>query len=372
MAKDINKEPYDEATLTKLEIFEQYLVAWLPVFIQTRYTDKVMICDFCAGSGQDSEGVPGSPLRILRTMEHYRDQILEKNIAVNIVLNEVRVDKFDELQTAVAKFFDRDKWEAKVSVSLHKDKFQDLFSQQYDQLKRQPNLLFIDQYGVKEVTGEIFQNLIALDKTDFLFFISSSAMKRFAGTPAFKTHFPDIDSNKVAGAKYEDVHRIMLDYFKGSIPEGNPTKLHPFTLKKGANIYGLIFGSKHPLGVEKFLDLAWDKNKINGEANFDIDDDIEKKVRTLFDGQPGYERHKTKKELYEVTLENFIVANKEVTNLDVLKFTFDLGHPKSHAKECIRNLRKAGKIICDSQIGFSYQTCIKKKKIKTIKAKTNG
>ena len=40
MAKDINKYPYDEATLTKLEIFEQYLIAWLPVFIQTPYPAK--------------------------------------------------------------------------------------------------------------------------------------------------------------------------------------------------------------------------------------------------------------------------------------------------------------------------------------------
>ena len=55
MARDINKKPYDEATLTKLEIFEQYLLAWLPVFIQTPYAKQIKICDYCAGSGQDSE-----------------------------------------------------------------------------------------------------------------------------------------------------------------------------------------------------------------------------------------------------------------------------------------------------------------------------
>ena len=35
MEKDINKNTYDEATLTKLEIFEQYLIELLPVFIHT-------------------------------------------------------------------------------------------------------------------------------------------------------------------------------------------------------------------------------------------------------------------------------------------------------------------------------------------------
>ncbi|MFO7903844.1 MAG: hypothetical protein R6U98_14365, partial [Pirellulaceae bacterium] len=66
----------------------------------------------------------------------------------------------------------------------------------------------------------------------------------------------------------------------------NKTALYPFTLKKGANIYGLVFGSKHPLGVEKFLDLAWSKNEINGEANFDIDKDVHKSLPTLFDSLP--------------------------------------------------------------------------------------
>ncbi len=44
MTKDINSKPYDEATLTKLEIFERYLQAWLPVFVQSQYADSAAIC----------------------------------------------------------------------------------------------------------------------------------------------------------------------------------------------------------------------------------------------------------------------------------------------------------------------------------------
>jgi three-Cys-motif partner protein len=64
MAKDINKEPFSASTITKLEIFERYLEAWLPVFIMSKISTKVMICDFFAGSGYDSNGTPGSPIRI--------------------------------------------------------------------------------------------------------------------------------------------------------------------------------------------------------------------------------------------------------------------------------------------------------------------
>ena len=93
MTKDINKMPYDEATLTKLEIFEQYLVAWLPVFIHTPHTSKAMIWDFCAGSGYDSIDTPGSPIRIVKRIDDYRGQIFKNNIHIDILLNDVKSKK---------------------------------------------------------------------------------------------------------------------------------------------------------------------------------------------------------------------------------------------------------------------------------------
>ncbi len=62
-----------------------------------------------------------------------------------------------------------------------------------------------------------------------------------------------------------------LDKYRSLIPSNSKLKIFPFSIKKGAHIYGIIFGSKHILGVEKFLKIAWNKNKINGEANFDND-----------------------------------------------------------------------------------------------------
>ncbi len=360
MAKDINKDPYDEATLVKLDIFEQYLIAWLPVFIHTPHTNKIMICDFFAGSGQDIESVPGSPLRILRVIEKFEEQIFKKNIQINIILNENKRYKFDELQDVVSANFNSRLWKQKVEVLCFKKDFQVLFRELYMQLKQQPNLLFIDQNGIKHVDSEIFQMLIELDRTDMLFFMSSSYLNRFVDTPEFKIHFDDLDSEMIKNARYKDIHRIMLDYYKKKIPGNNETKLYPYTLKKdrGNNIYGLVFGSKHPLGVEKFLDLAWDNNKINGEANFDIDDDVQKEP-TLFDKIPGFERPKTKREVFEANLEEFILRHGEITNRDVYFFTLNNGHPKSHAKECFNRLKREGKVD-KGNIGFSYNSCVKK------------
>lgn len=369
MAKDINKMPYDEATLTKLEIFEQYLVAWLPVFIHTPHTSKAMICDFCAGSGYDSIDTPGSPIRIVKRIDDYRDQIFKNDIHIDILLNDVKSKKYRELKNAVAETFREEFWRGKVALSCHNEDFQKLFRQQYERLKQQPNLIFIDQSGVKQITNEIFQMLIGLNKTDFLFFISSSVMKRFAETAEFRGLFPDINPDEISAAKHEDIHRVMLEHYTQKIPKDNPTNLYPFTLKKGANIYGLVFGSKHPLGVEKFLDLVWDQNKINGEANFDINDDIKKRQPTLFPEM----KLPTKREVFEAHLEYFINSNRhgKITNRDVYFFTLAHGHPKSHVRECVIRLKKEGKVEYKGNIGFSYGSCVKNPP-RTIKVKTNG
>lgn len=353
MSDDIYFKPYDESTIDKLSIFEQYLTAWLPVFVMSGHK-KLTICDLFAGAGKDSNGVPGSPLRIIRVLERFNDQIREKGVTVEVILNDNQSEVVELLKEAVDESFRCDILGRNVNFSYHCEDFQALFRSLYGKLKLQPNLIFIDQYGIKHVTEDIFQKLVCLERTDFLFFISSSFVKRFAGTSEFQQYFPDLDRNAVSEAKPSDIHRILLKYYRGKVPDGNTIKLYPFSLQKGANIYGLIFGSKHPRGVEKFLQLAWKENPTNGEANYDIDDDESKAIPTLFD--MGL---RTKREIFESRLEGFIVEHGEVTNRDVYYFTLICGHPPSHGKKCIVRLRKEGKVKCDAQIGVSYDACCK-------------
>jgi hypothetical protein len=45
----------------------------------------------------------------------------------------------------------------------------------------------------------------------------------------------------------------------------------------------LIFGSSNLYGIEKFLNVAWKKDSLSGEANYDIkDDDIRSGEPSLF------------------------------------------------------------------------------------------
>ncbi len=374
MPGDIHEKPFDEGTITKLEIFERYLEAWLPVFIHSPRYNNVNICDFFAGPGSDTLRCPGSPLRILRTIEKFQDDIVRQNLQITVVLNELLREKVEQLKSATMEEIDRLSEGVKnlLSVEYHSEEFRQLFNKRYADLEAQPNLIFIDQNGVKEVNDAVFEKLIALKVTDFLFFISSSSFRRFAEEDSFRSSHPDFDVDRLRNARYENTHLVVLEYYKGKIPAGNDTRLYPFSIKKGANIYGLVFGSKHPLGVEKFLNIAWKENSLNGQANFDIDDDIEKLEPTLFDDDPTF-RRLTKIQLFERELEKYILNSREVTNREVYDFTLEQGHRPSHGHFAIMKLRRAGKIECDDRIGCSYRSCHSNDaNIKTLKVVNDG
>ena len=106
MAKNINKDPFDEATQLKLEIFRECFREWLPVFIHNPTIEKIYIYDFFAGSGTDSEGNPGSPLILLNEAKGNNcsncNSIGEKK--ATFAFNEFLDDKNKELKDAVNSF----------------------------------------------------------------------------------------------------------------------------------------------------------------------------------------------------------------------------------------------------------------------------
>src|SRR5262245_30873128 len=69
---------------------------------------------------------------------------------------------------------------------------------------------------------------------------------------------------------YYHVHRKVWEYYQELLPDPTHFYLARFSIKKGSNIYGLIFGSRAALGMDKFLHVAWTQDPINGEADYDI------------------------------------------------------------------------------------------------------
>src|ERR1051325_478202 len=341
--RDFHDKPYDAGTLAKLQIFELYTQEWIPVFLSRPEPkfEEVHIFDFFCGPGRDSAGVYGSPLRIIDQLRRYHRKGMAGWNKVRIVVHlfDEKSKKVDQLLAVV----DSGDWTIPgVSFDLRPLTFKAALVAHQTLLShpRTAKLLIIDQYGVDEVSDEVFQRLIELPTTDFIFFLSSSTLHRFRDHPAIKQKIERLEDSY-------DVHRAAVSYYRKLIPPGDEVFLGHFSIRKRSNIYGLIFGSRHPLGIHKFLQVTWANDKIAGEANFDIERENIRPGEGLL--ELDVMRPNKVKE-FEGELETKLQSGRMKSEADVIRFCIEAGMTSQHAAPVLRKLKTAGRIEIDFRV----------------------
>lgn len=332
MAKNINAKPFDEATLNKLSIFRECFKEWLPVFINTEFAEKIYIYDFFAGSGKDSEGNYGSPLILLDVAKgeqcKYCNAVKQNGKEIFFSFNEreasVAQEKHKELKLNVDNFLKEcaEKNNCSQGCVYNTNCFNKEFKEGFKSSQNLKDILsnsnyakfiLLDQYGYTQIGDDIFISLVNSPLTDFIFFISSAFLKRFSKHEYTKKYFrsSEIDFDKT---KPKECHKLIANYFESLIPNEKEYYLNHFTIKKGANYYGLIFGTNHTLGMEKFQKVCWKADANAGEADFNLNDDFDE--GTLFFGNNEPNKILRVKE----EIKKNILSKKITNNIDGLKF----------------------------------------------------
>lgn len=221
-----------------------------------------------------------------------------------------------------------------VEIEYSNEDFENLFPKLLPVIKEFPSLVYLDQNGIRFLSEKYLLELERTRQTDFLYFASSSYLWRLGEGKEFKAHL-DIDMSEVKKEPYKFVHRSVIKQLKKKLPDQTEIKLYPFSIKKGANIYGIIFGASHPRAVEKFLSVAWKRNETNGEANFDIDDDDLKTQQSLFGDQPL-----TKIEAFQKSVKEKVLSGEISNNLQAFEYALNEGHLGKHAAEVLKEMKK--------------------------------
>jgi three-Cys-motif partner protein len=341
-AKSLFDQPFDESTLTKLALFEAYTQSWLPVWVMSGVT-PIHIFDLFAGAGYDKRGVAGSSIRILEKIREQVSRIDEKQVQIVLHLNEFEPGKgkqsnFESLRIAVREYLEQNEDVSKcVVLNFYNEDFEVLFPKLLPLIRAHPSLVFLDQNGIKFLSSHYLNEFASMRSTDFLYFAAASYLRRFGSEPEFRKHLA-LDIDKLDREPYRSIHRGIVKQLREQLPIGTELSLYPFSLQKGSNIYGIIFGATHPRAVDKFLDIAWKMNPINGDANFDIDDDRSKSQGELFDTKL------TKRELFKTKLAELVLSGAICHNRDALDFAYAEGHPASQAREVLQKLKRDGRI----------------------------
>lgn len=323
-----------------------------------------------AGSGMDTGGAHGSPLILLEEAKgaqcQYCKALKSSRKKVSFIFNEILKSKYESLTNNVDSFQNKcmeahscSDCPIKEGIHTFNEDFQNLFAdKKIDKIfknKVYGKFVLLDQYGIKQVTEEAFSKLVDSPKTDFIFFISSSTITRFKELHSIKQYF---DTNKM---NFDDVqpkecHRLIKEYFENLIPNGKDYYLHSYTIKKGSNYYGLIFGTSHSLGMEKFLKVCWTEDPLSGDSNCNINNDYEE--GTLF-----YDESRTrKKDTVKQELKDKILSGNIRDNMSGLKYALHRGCQPSIFVEAIEELKEKGKVEI---IGTFNEKAVNIHKIKT-------
>lgn len=357
---NLHDKPFDETTLTKLKLFEDYAQSWIPTFVMQRYVKEIHIYDFFAGTGYDLNDVAGSPIRLIDKIIEQSENILKNRIKVVLHINEFEKTKFILLEKSCREKLEQEQSLGNLlKLEFYNEDFEVLFPRLIPLIEEYPSLVYLDQNGIKFLSNDYLKKLEQTKQTDFLYFTSSSYIKRFGELPEFKKHLSFLDLNSLKECSYNMVHRNLTEQLRKNISPKSNLQLYPFTLKKNKNIYGVIFGASHLRAVDKFLSLTWKYNGLNGDANFDIDEESKKDQLDLFEG-----KRLSKIEVFKQLVSDKIIDGTIKTNKELLNFVYENGHIGRHADESLRELKRQ-KIIIYNSISpcVTYDSVYKNNKI---------
>lgn len=338
--KKFHQEPFDEGTLTKLRIFREHLKGWLGVYLARASkgnVDKIQVCDLFSGPGEDSIGNQGSPLIIVEEVSKSLNESQKKGWVrpeVNLIFSDSSPQNVDRLRARVRAI----EIPRGVTINISCASFEDALGK-VKVAPRLPRYLFLDQFGIKDVNKDTLRSLANITEADILFFIPSSFILRFAETKSFQKHI-GIPAEDLVDVEPEKIHRYVVDqWYRQAIPKGTNYYIAPFSIKKGSNMYGLVFGSHHLRGLEKFLEACWKVDPESGQANSNVDGDFR-----AAEGELPFNPPPPKKELrFTETLCEYL-RSKERTNHFVTQICLEHGFLPKHGSAILRSLDEEGKL----------------------------
>ena len=336
---------FTEATLTKLRLFRHYLRNALPVFIKEgqKHPNSIRelnIFDLFAGPGKDAHGEPGSPLIILEELElAIESYSVNGRIgpSISIHFNDADETNITRLKACVAERYPGAK---PYSIRYSHREFRQELPRHTSKMKHpaSANIVWLDQFSAIGITREDVSLFAMFSKTDILFFIPSSYISRFRTDSSICKPLGLLPAD-MEGVPHADCHRFICSHFRKALPVGAEYFLSPFSLKKNANIHGLIFGSSKLKGLEAFLKACWNIDRDIGEANFDIDrDEIQEDQPFLFPelGVPK------KWDVFKHELENHI-RKGGVDNRSLYRFCLEQGFlPSGVSERILRPMQQEG------------------------------
>lgn len=342
--KNFHNSKFDKGTHSKLEVFKEYFKECFPVFLHSKAFDEIFIYDFFAGQGVNADGEYGTAFNILNEIKPYCEDIRRSNKKVYLVLNDKKESEI--LKSNVLDFFNSCRSNCNCNCVFAEDEnlivkaedFETYFPRIYPKMlmrKKSAKIIYLDPFKFV-IDTDLFNKLISIPSADFICFMPSSFLRRFPDEPAFKKY---IDTDKIDFKDSEPAHchRVIADYFRKLVPNDKKYFMGCFSIKKDSGYNGMLFGSNHTFGAEKFQKVCWKIDEVTGEADYDIDRELTYGGQiVLFDD----EKIPRKIKQFSLNLENGIRAGELKTDKEAYEFALKNRCMVRHAADKLKELMK--------------------------------
>jgi hypothetical protein len=122
-----------------------------------------------------------------------------------------------------------------------------------------------------------------------------------------------------------------------------------FSIKKKSNIYGLVFGSHHWRGMQKFLEVVWKLDPACGEADYELEADTAQGEMCFEQGKTGFKKRKV--EVFQAQLSELIADRTLTTDKAVFLHCLTNGFLPRVSKDVYMRLR-AGRVLKNAKATF--------------------
>lgn len=271
MGNDQFFEEIKEQSLVKATIVRKYFYAWAKVIIPyaKRYNMNIGYIDLFAGRGCYEDGTPSTPIQILKTAIQNQDM---KDMLVTI-FNDRDPENIRLLKAAISELPGIET--LKHEPAIYNDEICDEVVKEFETIDFVPTLFFVDPYGYKGLSLDLFNSILKDWGCDCIFFFNYNRINPGLNNPIVKNHMNALFGterteklrSKLVTLDSNERELTIIEEIAQALKEGGKYVL-PFRFKndKGNRTsHHLIFVSKNQLGYGIMKDIMANESTPNSD-----------------------------------------------------------------------------------------------------------
>jgi len=340
------KKFYDEQdnlTAAKIEFYKNYIEGYLIKLLMG--FKKCFLADLFCGPGKNGTE-KGSPLVLIDRAKYILTTPLlkYKDPRIYILFNDNNKKNTQNLEVELKNV----KTDECINIyPIQNKNFGDILSQILGQFKNKdiPKFFFLDPFTYSDIKMTHLKEIMSLENTEILLFLPTFFAYRFASDEKLK----EDHKTRIFVEEFTDrgiFNYENIEYFMKSIKNKLRKELgldfvRPVLLNNGSRKNSLFLLTKSQEGMMLMNKIAIKKSEDGSGMNVKNPG-----LKTLFGtkGTPKFE-------LFKTDLTNEIKKRRQMTNLEIIKFTAIEEFLPKHAKDIIKKLMEQDKIKVFDSLG---------------------